>query len=297
MGGRRDPVRVLSVLEGRATWEQLRALSSRHAVREAVARGDVVRGGRGLYRLAELSEPRAAAAAVGGVLSHLSAAGEIGLSVLRPPGEVHVIVPKASHRAAPPGVVLHRIDLPRGDATRTSTRVLRTVLDCAVALPFADALAVADSALHQGLVGRPDLAELARERRGPGALRVRRVVEHAHDDATNAFESAMRAAVIEAGVTGFVPQLVIALPGYRSVQVDLGDPRRRIVIEADSYAHHAGRAEFRADCRRYNELVRAGWLVLRVTWEDALFAPEAVGRLVVDACALRDREGDRGGPC
>jgi hypothetical protein len=35
--------------------------------------------------------------------------------------------------------------------------------------------------------------------------------------------------------------------------VDLGDPVRRIALEADSYAHHGGRPEFRLDCRRGNE--------------------------------------------
>jgi hypothetical protein len=98
---------------------------------------------------------------------HLSAARELGLAVLRPPEAIHVTVPRRSHPPATPGVVFHYSGLGPDEVARTSTDVLRTVVDCAVGLPFAEALPIADSALRQGLVGREDLLAAAGKRRGP----------------------------------------------------------------------------------------------------------------------------------
>jgi very-short-patch-repair endonuclease len=284
MGGRtRDPARVLRALDGRATWQQLERLCTQHALRSALAQGTVVRARRGLYVLPDLSPPRLAAARLNGVLSHLSAAVELGWPVLVAPTEVHVTVPRAAPTHGVPGsVVLHRADLPERDRRRVATRPLRTVVDCAVGLPFAQALAVADSALRDGTVYPEELHEAAGRRRGPGASRLRPVAEAADDNAANPFESGLRAAVLEAGVTGFVPQQPVRLRSGLVIHVDLGDPVLRIAIEADSFTHHGGRRELREDCRRYDELVRAGWLVLRFAWEHVMFDAPWVGSLVRD---------------
>jgi len=273
---------VLRALDGKAGWADLRRLSTQHQLRGALDRGTVVRVGRGRYALADQADRRLAAAAAGGVLSHLSAAVEHGWAVLHAPGQVHVTVPRDSHRRQPPGVVLHRADLPGRDRRRVATRPLRTVVDCAVSLPLAEALAVADSALRDGTVYPEELLGAAARRRGPGAGRLRAVAQAADDDAANPFESALRAAVLEAGITGFVPQQAVRLRNGLVIHVDLGDPTRRIALEADSFAHHGGRRELRDDCRRYDELVRAGWVVLRFAWEHVIFDAPWVGRLVRD---------------
>jgi very-short-patch-repair endonuclease len=162
------------------------------------------------------------------------------------------------------------------------------VLDCAASLPFADALAVADSALRDGLVRSEALLSVARFRRGPGARAIRRVAEQANGTAANPFESALRAAVLDAGVRGFRPQQRVVVGGTVRF-VDLGDERRRIALEADSFAHHGSRAAPRTDCRRYDELVRHGWTGLRFAWEDVLFDPDWVGAVVRDTCERADR--------
>ena len=155
---RRHPAQVLRAMDGWATWEDLGRLCTQHAVRMAVARGSIVRTRRGLYALPGLPTDRQAAADLGGVLSHLSAAVHLGLDVLVAPDRIHVTVPRGGPHHGPDGVVLHRRDVAAMDRTRTATRPLRTVLDCAVSLPFAEALAVADSALREGLVDADDLA-------------------------------------------------------------------------------------------------------------------------------------------
>jgi very-short-patch-repair endonuclease len=117
---------------------------------------------------------------------------------------------------------------------------------------------------------------------------VRRVAREADGDAANPFESALRAAVLDAGITGFRPQQRIFI-GTTTRLVDLGDERRRIALEADSFEHHGSRAALRNDCRRYDELVRGGWTVLRFAWEHVVFEPEWVGAVVKDTCERRDR--------
>lgn len=107
--------------------------------------------------------------------------------------------------------------------------------------------------------------------------------------AANAFESRLRALVLDAGITGFEPQLEIRLAAG-TVRVDLGDPERRIVLEADSYEHHGSRSALVRDCERYDELVVDGWIVLRFAWEHVMFRPKWVQDCVVRACHRPPRD-------
>jgi Protein of unknown function (DUF559) len=279
-------------MEGRASWSELAELSSRHAIRKALDRGEIRSVGRGLYALPELPPAREAAAAAGGVLSHPSAAAYLGLAALAAPDAVHVTVPRGTHRQSVTGVAIHRSDLRAGEVNRISTQPLRTVLDCAATLPFAEALAVADSALREGFVRREDLLDAAEGRRGPGRRAVLRVLPTrptamrpipssprcGRRSSTPACRGSSRSSPSPWRVRGTLPTVV---------HVDLGDPRRRIILEADSFAHHGSRAALRDDCRRYDELVRAGWLVLRFAWEHVLFDPAWVAGVVRDTCSSR----------
>jgi hypothetical protein len=56
------------------------------------------------------------------------------------------------------------------------TTIERTIVDCARTMLFADALAIADSALRQSLVDSKVLMRLAEGVRGPGAPAVRRAL-------------------------------------------------------------------------------------------------------------------------
>ena len=51
---------------------------------------------------------------------------------------------------------------------------------------------------------------------------------------------------------------------------DLVDDGLRIVLEADSFEWHGGRASLARDARRYNLLVVNGWVVLRFAWEQVM---------------------------
>ena len=113
---------------------------------------------------------------------------------------------------------------------------------------------------------------------------MRRVVAHASPLAANPFESVLRAVLIEAGFS-VVPQWAIEIGGI-TYHPDLAEPFAGIAIEANSWAHHATKADHDADCVRYNALVIGGWVVLRFTWEQVMFSPVEVVATMRAAYAL-----------
>jgi very-short-patch-repair endonuclease len=164
------------------------------------------------------------------------------------------------------------------------TTVLRTVIDCARILPFGEALVIADSALTQGKIGRVELRGAAAAVLGPGRGAAMRVAEAADWRAESPLESLVRALTLEAGMHA-EPQATITDDAFFA-RVDLADLEHGIVVEADSYRHHATREGFERDCERYDELVVRGWLVLRLTWRQVMNDPAWVKATLVAAMRL-----------
>jgi very-short-patch-repair endonuclease len=151
----------------------------------------------------------------------------------------------------------------------------RTVLDCARDLPFADALAVADSALRRGQVDFDRLVAMALALGTNGRRSALRVVNAADARAANPFESVLRAIALEVPGLQVEPQLLINEHGFFG-RPDLVDRRRRIAIEADSFEWHGHRKALKRDCERYNGLVVRGWRIIRFAWEHVMFEPDYV---------------------
>jgi very-short-patch-repair endonuclease len=172
-----------------------------------------------------------------------------------------------------------------GEANRPSimawlgkaTSPLRTVLDCSRYLPLGEALAVADSAVRSGKVQPEILKEAAQALRGAGRRKALRVADLVDGRSESALESMLRTRLIEAGITGFIPQYTISGDRGFTARVDLANPELRIVLEADSFAFHGTRAALRKDCRRHVNLAMCGWLLLRYSWEDVMLDDEWVG--------------------
>lgn len=279
------PADVLARLGRGATTGELVALCGRAALRRAVSDASVVRTARGHYALPGLADPRLAAERLCGVVSHGSAARIWGLPVLTREDAPHVTLPP--HRKSRPGsATRHWLPLAPHEVVDGVTSPLRTVLDCARTLPFGPALAVADAALRLRLVRPVELERAAAGVRGPGARRARLVAAAADGRAASPMESVLRGHLLHGRIRTFQPQLVIADDGFRA-RVDLGDPRHRIVAEADSFEHHGSRAALVRDCRRYDELVVRGWLVLRFAWEHVMFEPDWVLATVRGALLTR----------
>jgi very-short-patch-repair endonuclease len=277
MTTRGDVVAALHRAGGCASTRELLALATARDLAAAVASGRVVRVTRGVYALPSLRPEFAAAARLGGVVSHASAAQLIGIALVHPPDRIHVTVPHGSaRRERPEGVVVHQTRLWfDGDVEFGTTSALRTVLDCATTMPFAEALAVADSALSHRFMEKEGLVEAARARPGAGRRRRLGVARAADRRADNPFESVLRAILLDAGLTTFEPQGEILL-GRRLVRPDLVDHAARIVIEADSFAFHGGPDDLERDCERYDALTAAGWTVLRFAYRQVMNRPDWV---------------------
>lgn len=263
-----------------ASWGSLLRVAGRGALERAIAGGEVVRLARGVCALAGAPPAVLAAGAVHGVVSHASAAQLWMVDPLHRPIRACVTVPRRAHRRCPPGTRLHYADLRPDEIDGPVTTPLRTVLDCARSMPFAEALGVADGFLRRGLVDRAELRSTAAGLRGAGRVRVAEVARAADPRSDNPFESALRAVVLTCGAGSFVPQVPLLVPPLGLVRPDLVDEGRCVVLEADSFAWHGSRPALVRDCERYDALVVAGFAVLRFSWEQVVGRPDEVAAAV-----------------
>lgn len=170
----------------------------------------------------------------------------------------------------------------------------RTVLDCAVLLPFDEALAVTDSALRSGDVRRRDLLDRAERLDAQLRPRVRRVLTSADPTADNPFESVLRAIALD--VPGLCPTPQVRIDDHAGFvgRVDLADTELRIVIEGESLEFHGEREVFDRDCHRYSRLVADGWLVLRFSWTQVMTKPAWVKAVIAQTVEHRAQQVSSG---
>lgn len=273
---------ALAQLGGAATSQQLAPLTSRKRLRSAVARGEVLHLGQGRFALPAASEAISAATRLSGVASHLSAALAHGFEVVEAPVRPAVIVKRNRKLTSEQrrGVDVRHRDLEPHEVHGWLTSPHRTVLDCARDLPFAHALAVADSALRARAVDAGELLKRARSLASNGRQEAIRVASEATPLAANPFESALRAIALDVPGLDLRPQVQIDDRGL-CCRPDLVDVERRLVLEADSWAHHGHRKALHRDCERYNALVVRGWTVLRFSWEHVILEPGYVRDVLV----------------
>lgn len=283
-----DATAALHRLGGISGRKSLRALTSRRELEEGLASGVVVKAGHNLYALPAADEAALAARRVHGVVSHLSAALAWGWKVKDVPRRPIVTVARNRHPRADETVDVRYAHLPASDVVNGVTSRVRTVVDCARSLPFDEALAVADSALRSRSVKRAQLFAAAEAGARTGRARALRVIELASPDAANPFESILRAIAI--GVPGLV---VVAQGEVGRWHADVADARLLIAIEAESFEFHALPEAFRHDIRRYTDMVRLGWLVVRFVYEDVMRRPAYVRQVLADVVAQRQREAVR----
>lgn len=277
---------ALTGLGGVAARSDVVRACGRRAVDRALAAGELIVAGR-LYTSPEVERARHDAATVSGVLHSRSAALSWGWALRTVPERTEVAVPRNRNvrREDQARLSIRWVTLGPDDVVDGRTSKARTLVDCLRTLAFAEALAVADSALRDGLPPAR-LAALARDARGPGSARMRDVAAAADGRAANPFESALRATCLEVEGLSVVPQVSVYDPGWLG-RPDLVDQRLKLALEADSFEWHGGRADLAKDARRYNDLVVAGWWVLRFSWEEVMFNPDRVRAVL--AAAVRER--------
>jgi very-short-patch-repair endonuclease len=216
----------------------------------------------------------------GGVVSHGSAAQLWRLPVVRTT-TVHLTIADRRYRKVPSGLRLHRVLLPPAETTAigglpTTTRA-RTVVDVLRTAPLVQARTLLDRALQQGWL---DLADLDRElRTAPGRHgcgQIRRLLADLEPGAHAESERLLHRILRHARITGWIAQYEVRLAG-RTRFIDVALPELRIAIEVDGkLGHDAKSPRFEDDRRRQNQLVAAGWRVLRFTWDRLKHHPDGV---------------------
>ncbi|ODU01522.1 MAG: hypothetical protein ABS81_20490 [Pseudonocardia sp. SCN 72-86] len=181
------------------------------------------------------------------------------------PSEVALTVPPSRGSRAPAGIRLRRRELShhdrRGIRDIWLTAAPLTAIETATAVT--DGSAFLDRALQRH-VGLDAVSAAHRRNLGrSGSAAATRLLSAAADGAESAAERLLVAMLRRAGIRGWV--LAHPVGRYR---IDLAFPAQRLAVEIDGWAWHSDVTRFRADRRKGNDLVAAGWTMLRFTWHD-----------------------------
>jgi very-short-patch-repair endonuclease len=256
---------------------------SEGAIDRLVAEGEWERCARSVYRIVGTGTDRYQAFMVlslwagdQGIVSHSSAAAiwdMRGVKMLRL--EATVMTGRQPPRE---DVTLHRVrcldeaDVAIAHGIRTSTPV-RTVCDLSGSLSGHDLEIVVDDCLRRGLFSlarlRWQVSRTGMRRKGSRTLRTILEERAPSFRPTTALET--RIARVLRRSDYILPSTQYEVVDRRGfvARLDFAWPEQRVGIECDSYEWHSGRAAWRRDTVRLNNVIGAGWKVLRATDEDA----------------------------
>jgi very-short-patch-repair endonuclease len=254
-------------------------------VRGLVGRGDLIEVLPCVYRTRATPDSAAGRewAAVlwsGGVLSHRSAARWWQLPV--PPADrIHLTVADRRFRGRPVGVRVHRVALADRDVTECfdlpTTTKERTIVDLLRTEPYSRARDLRDRAIALGWIQPAAIihsvtGQLGRTGNSQLRLLVDEVVAGAQAESERLFHQILR----QARITGWVAQCPVRVGG-RTRYLDVAFPELKIAIEIDGREYHGDSSDrFDDDRSRQNDLIAAGWRVLRFTWADLTERPRYV---------------------
>ncbi|MBU1249931.1 MAG: type IV toxin-antitoxin system AbiEi family antitoxin domain-containing protein [Actinobacteria bacterium] len=245
----------------------------------AVARGTLVRPRRGLYVPAHTARGVVAALHVGGPAACVTAVETYGIwtpdrrlvHVWLKPNAARLRALRLSGRTAV-GEAHHELRrhwrplLESDQCESWRVGVLDALIQVVRCQPRAIAIAVLDSALHQGVIERQNLEQLAVQ----VTSRQRRVFDRIDARAESGTESLVRLALVDAGLR-VVPQVLF--PGVGRVDLLV---EGRIVVEVDSAAWHSTVDAVTRDYGRDLQLVRRRRWVVRVSYEQAMHSRRQV---------------------
>lgn len=294
-------LRLLAMNDVLLRAELMARLGGRRPLERALASGDWERVLRGTYA------PRGSAAdlsvrcraAVRLLPEHAVVADRCllwlhGVDVLPPgPPRLEVVVPRGAVLPVRRGLLARTALVRPQDRVLVGVhrvrclRLARAAVDLMRRLPLTEAVVVADAVQHAALLSRVELQdEVVEHATLRGVRRARRALELSDGRAESPPESRVRLALVLAGLAP-VPQHEVRVQGRLLARVDLAFPAERIAVEYDGRAVHEREDAFTRDRQRQNDLVRAGWLVLRFTAADLRFGAASVVAQVDAALRLR----------
>jgi very-short-patch-repair endonuclease len=241
---------------------------------------------------ASLARASVLVAGAGAVASHATAARLWDLDV-PPDPDVHAIV-DPRRRIQVPGLRLHRIAVTDSEVgVRRGvvvTRLDRTVADCLLWFPGDAGRALVTHVVQRRIITLGEIRralQLCGQRHG--STRAWSTLADADAGAHSVAELKVHRLLQRAGVTGWVANVAVhdqrGLIGYADLLFD----DARLVVEIDGRAHHSDPASFQRDRERQNRLVRAGYTVLRFTWDDIVRRPDVLVSQVCDMTRGRRR--------
>jgi very-short-patch-repair endonuclease len=223
----------------------------------------------------------------GAAASHRAAAALRSVPSFEP-GVVELIVPRKRQRSIS-GPIVHRPgNIVAADITHVGpipvTSVTRTVIDIA-SIVSRDTLEEAlDDALRRRLTTHDKLLARMERMRTSKGLGVLRSLLNERDPRAAApqsvFETRLLRVLKAAGIGTLKRQHEIRDRGRLVAVVDFAYPDHHLAIEADGYAWHSGKLRWEHDLRRRNALMRLGWRVVHVTWDELHDRPDAVVQAV-----------------
>jgi Protein of unknown function (DUF559) len=274
-----DSIRELAARQQRnVTHAQLRALGlTQDAVKHRLGKRLLHRVYPTVYSVgtpASTPLERAAAAVLacgpGAALSHGSALTLWGFQ-RRWETPLHVAV--ATQRRLP-GLVIHRSrTLTRADVRRQLgirvTSPARTLLDCAPTLTSQRLTRAVNDALRSPYMNHAQLADVVARCPGHrGATRLRTFVAVSGGPTRSEFEDLFLAFCGDHGLPK--PLVNTLVCGY---EVDALFPAERVIVELDGWDFHNDRAAFERDRNRDADLLAAGFVTVRITWERLIERP------------------------
>jgi hypothetical protein len=292
-----EPDQVLATIarqhHGLITRAQARAAGlSQDQVDRRVQKGVWERRHRGIFAIA--GAPRtyeqrelAACLATGGTGSHRAA---MVLWHVEPDDRVAEVT---VHRGRTPfrdGIVVHQsVDLRSEHVSVRSgipvTNPLRMLADVGAVLPPWYVERCIEQGLARRLFTQTAIVgvrwELSKQgRNGLGALdeAIRRAGFHL-GDVESVLEAAFARLCVAYDLPAPVLQHEVVVDGRRR-RIDAAWPALMLAVEVDGFASRIDRARFQDDRTRQNALVRAGWTVIRFTWEDVMQRPQLVARQI-----------------
>ena len=149
------------------------------------------------------------------------------------------------------------------------TNAGRSLVDIAGLVAVEDLECAVEDALRRRLTSAAHLRWLSEGRYGKGAKGIRTLVSLIESGGDRPTESNFEIRLLQALRKAELPlperQYEIRDAGRLLARVDFAYPWATVAIEADSYSFHSGRAAWKSDLARRNDLTAAGWLVIHVT--------------------------------
>ncbi len=276
-----------------------RAGVTKQELRSLVEEGWCVRVSRGLYRVAAAprTDHQSVLASVwahppGAVASHRAAAYIWKLLGFR---RALIDVSVACGRSQPTGGPIRTsLWLPQQHiTTRDSipvTRIARTIFDLAGVEPIGRMEKVIDDAISRRLCTQQQIEKVffalaRRGRRGTAAMReLLEDMGPGYIAPASELERAARRLFVERKVP--MPRFEVHLGDDDVIgRVDCTWTDARLVVELDGHRFHGSKAARERDRKRDNQLVAAGWRVIRVTWDDLKERPDEVVAQILAALA------------